>query len=214
MYHALGQDCRRFGDPFSADGPHSFYRWLQEAVDGDREPGRVVTRLWYEIYHGRPDLQRAYPDVLGWDREGLLTWIWMSGRGGYRVDERLAQRKSPASLPDEADSAQLTGGVYVRFGRPLETVLTPILRRAFGGNIRMWNTLKRTRDRMRDSRPLSATERRNQDSPAHETGEERMALSEEVLGVNVAGYFESEKGVGEAARASVRARRLYRFLMC
>ena len=32
-----------------------------------------------------------------------------------------------------------------------------------------------------------------------------MAASANVLGVNVVGYFESEKGVGEAARASVRA---------
>jgi hypothetical protein len=32
-----------------------------------------------------------------------------------------------------------------------------------------------------------------------------MAVSAKVLGVNVAGYFESEKGVGEAARASVGA---------
>jgi 2-polyprenyl-3-methyl-5-hydroxy-6-metoxy-1,4-benzoquinol methylase/glycosyltransferase involved in cell wall biosynthesis len=32
-----------------------------------------------------------------------------------------------------------------------------------------------------------------------------MTVSAKVLGVNVAGYFESEKGVGEAARASVRA---------
>ena len=75
MYRALGQNCGRFGDPFSADGPHSFFRWLQERVDGEREPGRVITRLWYEIYQGRPDLQRAYPDVLGRDREGFLTWI-------------------------------------------------------------------------------------------------------------------------------------------
>jgi 2-polyprenyl-3-methyl-5-hydroxy-6-metoxy-1,4-benzoquinol methylase/glycosyltransferase involved in cell wall biosynthesis len=36
-------------------------------------------------------------------------------------------------------------------------------------------------------------------------GEERMAVSTSALGVNVAGYFESEKGVGEAARASLRA---------
>ena len=105
MYRALGQDCGRFGDPFSAEGPHTFFTWLQEGVDGEREPGRAITRLWYEIYLGRPDLQRAYPDVLGRDREDFLM----------------------------------------------------------------------------------------------------MVASAKVLGVNVAGYFESEKGVGEAARASVRA---------
>ena len=105
MYRALGQDCGRFGDPFSAEGPHTFFTWLQESVDGEREPGRAITRLWYEIYLGRPDLQRAYPDVLGRDREDFLM----------------------------------------------------------------------------------------------------MVASAKVLGVNVAGYFESEKGVGEAARASVRA---------
>ena len=89
--------------------------------------------------------------------------------------------------------------------RPLEPVPTPILRRAFARAMWMWNTLKRTGDRMGDSRPLPVTERRNQDYQARETGEERMAVSAQVLGVNVAGYFESEKGVGEAARASVRA---------
>ena len=196
MYRALGQSSSRFGDPFSAEGPHSFFRWLQERVDGEREAGRVITRLWYEIYHERPDLQRAYPDVLGRDREGFLTWISISGRGEYRVDERLVQRKGPASLPDEGDGVRLRGRVYVRFVRPLEPVLTPILRRAFGGNNRMWNTLKRTRDRMRYSRPLPVTDisYQNQDGQVHEMGEERMDASAKVLGVNVAGYFESEKG--------------------
>ena len=69
----------------------------------------------------------------------------------------------------------------------------------------MWTTLKRTRDRMSYSRPLPVINSRNQDWQAHEMGDERMAASARALGVNVAGYFESEKGVGEAARASVRA---------
>ena len=91
--------------------------------------------------------------------------------------------------------------MYDRFVRSLEPALTPLLRRVFG-NTRMWNTLKRTRDRMR---PLRTTDDRTHDCQDDETGEKRMAMPAKVLGVNVAGYLESEKGVGEAARASARA---------
>ena len=79
MYRALGHNCRRFGDPFSAEEPHGFLRWLEEPVEAEREPGMVITRLWYEIYHGRPDLQRAYPDVLGWDQRAFSRGFRKAG---------------------------------------------------------------------------------------------------------------------------------------
>ena len=66
----------RFGDPFAAGGSESYFRWLNEPVEGSSD---AVTRLWHRVYRGRPDLQRAFPDVFGADRDAFRAWIAVSG---------------------------------------------------------------------------------------------------------------------------------------
>jgi glycosyltransferase involved in cell wall biosynthesis len=64
------------GSPFTKAGCESFIRWL-----GDSAPGAPVgvNRLLAEVYESRTDLQNAYPDIAGADREGFLGWAEQFG---------------------------------------------------------------------------------------------------------------------------------------
>jgi glycosyltransferase involved in cell wall biosynthesis len=127
-YSRLGEENRRFGNPFATQGSGSFWHWLT----ADAAPGTGVSRLWYHIHTEHPELQQAYPDPLGADRDGFLAWARESGCWQHRIPDRL----SPPA--------------------PGVAAMGP----------------------ERHHRPL---------------------------GLNVAGYAMSEKGVGEALRATVRA---------
>jgi hypothetical protein len=74
-----------FGDPRGTSRDGSFFSWLMEPVDGRSERAARVTRLWHAIYQERPDLQTAYPDVLGTDRERFLGWTETFGTREHRI---------------------------------------------------------------------------------------------------------------------------------
>ena len=88
IFGELGDSARRFGDPFCADGDTSFFGWLREPV-AVQAPGPPVTRLWDEVHRRRTDLQRAFPDHRGADRDRFLDWTAASGTGEHGVEERL-----------------------------------------------------------------------------------------------------------------------------
>jgi hypothetical protein len=85
LYHDLGNKVERFGDPFATAGADSFFRWLNQSVDGDLGP----TRLWTEIRNRRPDVQTAFPDPLGADRGTFLAWTKVSGAVEHDVPDAL-----------------------------------------------------------------------------------------------------------------------------
>ncbi len=62
-----------FRDPFTDPG---FRRWLDEPLAPE------VSRLWDAVYRSRPDLQEAWPDHLGEDREWFAAWIREYGPTG------------------------------------------------------------------------------------------------------------------------------------
>lgn len=66
----------RFGDPF-ATGAGSFVEWLNGPVDGLEPP---ISRFWMGVRDLRADLQRAFPDAAGNDRERFLAWTRETGR--------------------------------------------------------------------------------------------------------------------------------------
>ena len=53
LYLRLGDDVRRFGDPFDTQARNGFHRWLTEPVEHDRGHPQPITRLWYEGYASR-----------------------------------------------------------------------------------------------------------------------------------------------------------------
>ena len=201
MYHALTNERKRFGNPFYTNSRQSFLNWLNDPVDGKKRSGSAVTRLWYEIYCQRPDVQRAYPDVLDKDREAFLDWTLTGGKSEYKIDERLLSENRETAALGPIRSRNVNGGLhfYLSVLRPLEVALKPTLKQALGRNQWVWSKLKEVRNRLNGKHPLPVTEIVATSVPQPANSKTRP------FGVNVAGYFGSEKGVGEAGRASVRA---------
>lgn len=82
-------DTERFGDPLRTDGANSFARWLNEGVDGPAPREDTVTRLWRAVYDARPDVRRAFPDILGSDRQAFLQWTVHFGAAEHRVSREF-----------------------------------------------------------------------------------------------------------------------------
>jgi glycosyltransferase involved in cell wall biosynthesis len=90
---------------------------------------------------------------------------------------------------------------YVRLFRPVESFLKPSLKKILRRNHRIWEGLKRVRSRLLHNIPSSI---KQSDRIPH-----RVVYPwpdrKRPFGVNIAGNFGSETGVGEAVRSSVRA---------
>lgn len=199
MYHALGAERKKFGNPFSTTSAQSFFRWLNEPVS--RDPGDNITRLWYEIYCKRPDVRQVCPDVFGKHREAFLQWILTSGKKEHQIDDQLVPNRA---TPSPVTAMRGPGGwrpyLYVNFLHSLERSLKPRLKSTLGRNLWIWNNLKRIRTYFINGRPLPVI--------SVNTSSENVepAINDfRPFGVNLAGYFGSEKGVGEAGRAAARA---------
>ena len=82
---------KKFGNPFSTSSAQSFFSWLNEPAS--RDSGETITRLWYEIYYKRPDVQQVFPDVFGKHREGFLQWILTSGKKEHQIDDQLVPNR-------------------------------------------------------------------------------------------------------------------------
>jgi hypothetical protein len=83
------RDQERFGDPLHAAAPGSYLRWLNENVDGEAGRHEPVTQLWHAIYQSRHDLQCAFPDVLGADRNAFLNWSVQFGAHEHRITDHF-----------------------------------------------------------------------------------------------------------------------------
>lgn len=83
--YARLEAVERFGDPFEAEASTSFFRWLKESAGNRRDP----SRFWLGVYERRPDLQRAFPNVLGRHRAAFRRWARSSGVAEYGVPEEL-----------------------------------------------------------------------------------------------------------------------------
>jgi glycosyltransferase involved in cell wall biosynthesis len=134
LYRSLGETVARFGNPFAAGGRDTFFAWLNEDVHS----GSGISRLWDQLYKSRADVQRAFPDIFGADRQAFLAWVHSNGRKEFSVHEALCPE--PVSAP---------AAVLIKTGVQRVSPVPP--------------------------------------------------------GVNIVGHAMSEKGVGEALRASVRS---------
>ncbi len=77
-------DPSNFGNPFSTNSNKSFIYFLNSNVSKSDE--KFVTRLWYQVYNDRKDLQIAYPDPMDKYHESFLTWINKSLQREYELD--------------------------------------------------------------------------------------------------------------------------------
>jgi hypothetical protein len=93
LYGSLGDDVVRFGDPFRTAGPDSFFNWLREPVETNGS-SPTLPPLWRAIYERRPDVQAAYPNPDGADREGFRTWIENSAGSEHGVSPEFLNAPS------------------------------------------------------------------------------------------------------------------------
>jgi glycosyltransferase involved in cell wall biosynthesis len=201
MYRELGDEGRRFGDPFDASRRGSFFEWLRAGVDGRRRSDGTVSRLWYEIYAQHLDLQRLYPDVFERDRAAFLAWVVEHGVREHGIDPAFVPAGAPAPGGSSA-GAPLRRRFYLDAVRPIEPLAKRWLKQTLQSHPRALRAVKGLRDRLQGPRPQPVLPRRR-----YEPGTAVQAWTTDEAGVNVAGYFTSEKGVGEAGRATVRALR-------
>jgi glycosyltransferase involved in cell wall biosynthesis len=115
---------QRAPSPFTLSGARAFHDWLGQDAPG-APPG--VSRLLAGIYADRPDLQQAYPDVAGRDREGLLWWARelgpaevpllaratsANGDEPAQADERAETQPALVPIPDDPWGVNVVG--YLR----------------------------------------------------------------------------------------------------
>lgn len=84
IYLELGTDVDRFGDPFQAAAPTSFFRWLLQPADAGPRAGGI-NRLWDAVYRRRPDVQRAFPDARRRGRRAFLQWARRTGAAEHGI---------------------------------------------------------------------------------------------------------------------------------
>ncbi|MCM3879205.1 MAG: hypothetical protein ND807_03765 [Vicinamibacterales bacterium] len=89
LFLSLGDGATRFGDPFHANAPHSYFRWLNQSLDDRSGKPTGISRLWESVYRARPDLQIAFPDLFGAHRNAFLGWTAEHGLLEYHISDRF-----------------------------------------------------------------------------------------------------------------------------
>ncbi|MDH3834909.1 MAG: glycosyltransferase family 4 protein, partial [Nitrosopumilus sp.] len=96
IYAKVLDDGKNFENPFLTSKINSFLNFLNENVD-EGEP--ILTRLWYELYKERKDLQDAFQDVFGKDRKSYIRWLRQNLKKEYNFDKIFL----PSDMLSESD---------------------------------------------------------------------------------------------------------------
>ncbi len=192
LYLDLGDRARRFGNPFEAAHPQSYFAWLNEPVDDRADV--VVTRLWYALHGYTPVMQAAFPDPLGQDRLAFARWIARDGAAQYGIAAEFVPAPPDAEGAPASPGVRLRRRLYQWIVEPALPVLKPVVRGTVARNPEVWRRIVHTRMRFTDDPRLRASRVIPWRTPPRPE-----------LGVNVAGYAQSEKGVGEAMRNELRS---------
>lgn len=201
-------------DPYDTSSPGSFRAWLNEPVDGVHGP--IVTRLALQVFRERIDLQKAFPDVLGQHRAAYSAWFAASVREQHGFDplfiEPMLPRDEAVEPPAEHSDhtkvpAQRNGwrsALLIGAFRVNSTVIGRAIKAVIGRSSSM-----RLKQALLAMSGLPAASHLAPVLPyplgsACTTGE---AGGEARAGLNVVGYLDSENGIGEVARGTLRAAR-------
>ena len=183
VYWELANSDIRFSDPFSVSGKTSYFNWLNQKID-TKIP--AITRLMYEVYKKRPDVERVYPDIFNSDREAFAKWFLTSGKKEHDLDNGFLQRNMFFKARNK-DVVWIN--LRTKIMHTFRNILKVFFKKLFKNNLWAINNLKmierRLSRKIRDSKVLK---------PGNNNG----------MGVNVFGYLTAELGVGEGARANVK----------
>ena len=178
-------------DTARPDFSSAILEWLDEPVD-EKKP--LITRLALAVHQQQEGLQARFPDVLGCDRVAYARWYVTSVEETYQFDPYFVAAIR-ASLDTDVGAKTRAYQVFTRWlfrigvGQRLETLLGETLV-----------------GRIRDAFVQRGSGHNPAQSPQMERGSPRsVSTTSEQVGVNVIGYLSDETGVGESARATMRA---------
>jgi glycosyltransferase involved in cell wall biosynthesis len=181
----------RFPDPAGADSA-AFIRFVNEPFVFNGRSSPFVTRIMREVFHNHPDLfiEEQFPDVLGVHARSFAEWFAGPGREFHKLPDAFVQPardalSGGAGSPAVATSSSFSKWIYQMAWRfkDLTHAFIPL----------------KTRQKI-----AAALFRRAYVNESSETSPS-SAASLLPRGVNVIGYLRAELGVGEAARATLRA---------
>jgi glycosyltransferase involved in cell wall biosynthesis len=95
------QGEQRWPTPFVTAGLDSFFQWLCQEADQSSPSIVLLSNLALQIYHLRIDLQQAFPDVRGVHRSAYAEWFIHDGAQQHQlhhglVDPIRQSREAPA----------------------------------------------------------------------------------------------------------------------
>jgi glycosyltransferase involved in cell wall biosynthesis len=190
----------------STEGARFIVRYLTGPTDSGQPP---VTRLALQLYRSRADLRAAFPDVMGTHRRAFVEWFIACAAEEAKIPPLLMAGfteppPAPLATQDAAVPAPARVALANASGPPLmalpfraayalawnaRDLLRPLTTPQFRGRVRSY--LVR---RAYPSRPAAA-------SPPPSA----PAAGTLPFGITVIGYLKAESGVGESARATLRA---------
>lgn len=189
LYLSMGENTNRFGNPFSTIG-NSYFAWLNERMDKASPP---ITRILYEIYNTRQDVQKVFPDIFGINREGFLSWVLTSGKKEYQLSN-IFFKDIVLGVPEHR---ALSKRVLLLKGiNKIKEILKIILKKLFWRSPKTIEKLKALNKKLNIilSIPTNTDIKTTIDEIRY-TGE---------TGINIAGYITSESGTGEGVRSNIR----------
>lgn len=172
--------------------PGPLTSWLNESIPA-MAPEPIITRLTLKLYEMREDVQERFPNPLGADQQAVAHWFVLSAAKEYGFHKSLVQPvidSLPRGSRNRARlmllSRSLKGGKGVKL-RPFDAspqILSHPLVRPVSTNSGMVSLARlQTGDK--------ASRRR-----------EPHAAEDRLFGVNLAGYFSMESGVGQMGRGA------------
>jgi glycosyltransferase involved in cell wall biosynthesis len=183
-----GPAAERFGNPFNTNSASSFYSWLM-APSPRVVPS--VTRLLRHVHGSRADLVTAFPDPDGEHMKEFAEWLSVHAEDDFDLAETWIAPILPV----------LDGRVRPSLMRRVRTSLNRVYNSVFARRMKDWAKrrfgeakMKRLRVKILGAPPPDPIP--IDESPVAET---------KRLGINVAGYIQTESGVGEGVRAMIRA---------
>ena len=221
IYRESNELQRKYADPFSTGEPDSYFGWLNSSVESSPKIP-YITRLWYEAYKRRKDLQEGYPDIFGRDRQGFIGWVITTGWREHNVHK--------AFIPKEYFNASKLSGrgrVFQRYRMAFgelaaiaERSLEVIRQQGLKSFLRQARIKLEMRE-FRIVRPISVLDTHHlpsltkiesamEDESGRRKKDSLMITAQPSLdfGVNLAGYFTGQFGVAESSRAFARALKL------
>lgn len=175
-----------------------FLAWLNQSIEEGKANQPIITRLAWAIYQQRPDLQRVYPDVLGWHRQAYIRWFLKWAKTDYNLDDFFLKPMQ------KAQPRQTSTSILRRLGQKLYLALVNLL---FTIGIGSWLEQKLGENKMGPVRrfflkPPPPVQKLPIKPISRQASFQKSQAS---FGLNVVGYLCDETGVGEAARAALRA---------